>query len=53
MEVNNQGFKEATFIQIGRRGRVPEMGREVQRFSMALRGSGGSGTDGPTFMYGG
>ena len=34
---NNQRFKEATFIQMGRRGRDVEMCREIQRCQMADR----------------
>ena len=47
----NQGFKEATFIQAGRRGRDVAKGRDVQRRGAAWRGSGG--TKGPTFTRGG
>ena len=40
MEVNNQVFKEATFIQMGRRGGDVEVKK-------------GGGMGGPIFMYGG
>ena len=34
---DNQGFKEATFIQMGRRAGVAETGREAQRGSVVQR----------------
>ena len=37
---NNQGFKEATLIQTGRRGGVAEMGRKACRHSVVQRGGG-------------
>ena len=40
-----------TFMQMGRRGRVPEKGGEAQRRGVAWRGGGGM--DGPMFTYGG
>ena len=49
---NNQGFKEATFIQTGMRARDVEMGREARRRSAVWRGNGGR-KSGPTFMYSG
>ena len=47
---NNEGFKEATFIQVGRRGGDAEAGRGVQRHRVARRSS--SGTDDLTFTCG-
>ena len=47
---NKQRFKEATFIQTGRRVGDLEMGREERRGGVEWRGSRMSG---PTFMYGG
>ena len=37
---NNQGFKEATFIQMDRREGDTEMGREARRHSVAWGGGG-------------
>ena len=47
---DNQGFKEAKFIQTGRRGGDVDMHREAQSRSVAQRG-GRMG--GPTFTCGG
>ena len=46
---DNQGFKEATFVQMGRRGREAEMDGEVRRCSVAWRDSGSGRMGSPTF----
>ena len=48
---DNQSFKEATFIYMGRRGRDMEIG-EARRCGMVQRGDGGGGMGGPTFTDG-
>ena len=40
---NHQGFKEATFIQTGRRGGDSEINGEVRRCGVVQRGGGGGG----------
>ena len=44
---NNQGIKEATFIQMGRRGRDVQTCREVQRCTGTQR----CGTGGPKYVW--
>ena len=49
---NNEGFKEATFIHTGRRGRDPQRHQDGWRHGVAQRGAE-AGTGGPTLMCGG
>ena len=45
---DNQGFKEAIFIQMGKRGRVEKLGQREHGVVWSI-----SGTEGPTFTRGG